>query len=255
MQQALNCRVLLDVAIVIERHEFNEELLQEFDHLKGYINTNMWDETTGFYYDRASEGHLSKTKSIGAFWGLLSDVIPSERAERMMAHLEDSRSFNRPHRIPTQAHDSQHYNPYGGYWLGGVWSPTNYMILRGLSRHNKHSLAYEIALNHIQNVAQVFQATGTLWENYAPEFRQPGKPAGRDFVGWTGVSAINILMEYVIGIQPQQEKADLKWEIRLTERHGILRYPLGTSNTVDLICEQRLNTAEHPILYNQWCKS
>lgn len=248
MQQALNGRVLLDIATVIGRDEFDDEISKEFKHLKHYINTNMWDETTGFYYDRGPDGRLSTTKSIGAFWGLLSDIVPLERAERMMAHLTNENSFNRPHRIPTQAYDSDTYNPYGGYWLGGVWSPTNYMTLSGLSRHNNHNLAHEIALNHIQCVAQVFQETGTLWENYAPEVMQPSKPAGGDFVGWTGVSAINILIEYVIGIQPQHGRADLRWDIRLTERHGVLRYPLGSVNTIDLVCEQRLSPEDRPVL-------
>jgi hypothetical protein len=248
MQQALNCRTLLNIANVIRRDEFDDELSKEIEYLKHYINTNMWSETSSFYYDRAPDGCLSTTKSIGAFWGLLSDVIPPERAARMMSHLEDERSFNRPHRIPTQAYDSETYNPYGGYWLGGVWSPTNYMTLCGLSRHNNHRLAHEIALNHIQSVARVFRETGTLWENYAPEVIQPGKPAGREFVGWTGVSAINILIEYVIAIQPQPGDINLSWHLHLTERHGVLRYPVGGANRVDLVCEARMTSEDSPII-------
>lgn len=122
------------------------------------------------------------------------------------------------------------------------------MTLCGLSRHNHYHLAYEIALNHIQSVARVFQETGTLWENYAPEFIQHGKPAGREFVGWTGVSAINILIEYVIGIQPGNGDIDLSWHLHLTERHGVLRYPLGRSNRVDLICEKRLSHEDPPTI-------
>lgn len=245
MQQALNCHVLLDIANEIGRNEFNEELCAEYDHLKTYINTCMWDEQTGFYYDAAPDGRLSNTKSIGAYWGLLSDVVPKERAVRMAEHLTNSKSFNRPHRIPTQAYDSDVYNPYGGYWLGGVWSPTNYMVLHGLTRHGYHDLAFEIAQNHVENVAAVFQETTTLWENYAPEYQQPGKPAGKDFVGWTGLSAINIPIEYLIGLRPNGDT--LLWDIRLTERHGVLRYPLNSSNYVDLVCDRR-RMNERPIL-------
>lgn len=239
MQQALNCRMLLNIAVHIDRHEFDSELTGELQHLTGYINTKMWDEGSGFYFDRAPDGRLSKTKSIGAYWGLLSEAVPQDRAENMIAHLENPTSFNRPHRIPTQAYDSEDYNPYGGYWLGSVWSPTNYMTLRGLTMRGCHQLAHEIALNHVENIAQVFADTGTLWENYAPEYVQPGKPAGREFVGWTGVSAISIPIEYLIGLQTVSGAHDLQWTIRLTERHGVLRYPIGVAHDVDLICEQR----------------
>ncbi|MFZ4569919.1 MAG: trehalase family glycosidase [Bacteroidales bacterium] len=57
----------------------------------------------------------------------------------------------------------------GGYWRGSVWAPTNYMVLRGLTNYHRDSPAYEIALNHLNNVVEVFNRTGTLFENYAPE--------------------------------------------------------------------------------------
>ena len=248
MQQALNCQILLDIAAEIGREEFNTELRAEYDHLKTFINTRLWDEATGFYYDAAPDGTLSLTKSIGAYWGLLSDVVPVERASRLIEHLADPKSFNRPHRIPSQASDASVYNPYGGYWLGGVWSPTNYMVLQGLTRHGYHDLAYEIAHNHVEHVARVYAETGTLWENYAPEYSQPGKPAGKDFVGWTGISAINIPVEYLIGVRPADDTKSLKWDIRLTERHGVLHYPLGASNQIDLIYEPGLHHEERPVI-------
>jgi hypothetical protein len=246
-QQALNLESLLKMARLIGRHEFDAELKAELAHLQQHINTTMWDETNGFYHDRAPDGQLSTVKSIGAFWGLLTDIVPTNRAERMMAQLENEATFKRPHRVPTQAADSIDYNPYGGYWLGGVWSPTNYMILRGLTQRGAHDLAHQIALNHVENVAQVFQHSLTLWENYSPEYTQPGKPAQGNFVGWTGLSAIAIPIEYLIGLRTVRNDSSstvhLHWDIWLIERHGVLRYPLEAANTVDLVCDARnLNT-------------
>ncbi|MEP6984948.1 MAG: trehalase family glycosidase, partial [Chloroflexota bacterium] len=176
MQQVLNCTMLLNIANEIGRHEFNDELNIEREYLGNYINTRMWDDKTGFYFDVAHDGTLSKTKSIGAYWGFLTDIVPRERVIQMINHLKDPKSFNRPHRIPTQAHDSSVYDPFGGYWLGSVWSPTNYMVLQGLTDQGFLDLAFEIALNHVENIGTIFQNTGTLWENYAPEYIKPGKP-------------------------------------------------------------------------------
>lgn len=248
MQQALNCQILLKIAAVIGRDEFDAELQAEYQRLFDYCNTRMWDEASGFYYDVAPDGRLSSIKSIGAYWGLLSDLISSVHAQRMIAHLDDPAQFKRPHRVPSQPADSADYQDDGGYWLGGVWAPTNYMVLRGLTSRGQDDLAYEIARNHVENVAQVFMNTGTLWENYAPENAAPGSPAKPNFVGWTGISAINIPIEYLLGLRPQVEDGSLLWDIRLTERHGMRRYPFGPTNLVDLICEKRGSASEPPRL-------
>jgi hypothetical protein len=71
---------------------------------------------------------------------------------------------------------------------------------------------------------------------------------GRDFVGWTGVSAITIPLEYLIGLKPAASPFDLKWHIHLTERHGVLRFPVGEANLVDLLCEARDTADEPPII-------
>jgi hypothetical protein len=68
MQQALNCRILLNMAAVIDRDEFNAELETEYAHLRAYVNERMWDDSTAFYYDAAPDGSLSTIKSIGAYW-------------------------------------------------------------------------------------------------------------------------------------------------------------------------------------------
>jgi hypothetical protein len=243
-QQALNCRMLLRIADVLGRHEFDAELAQEKARLREYVNASLWDEAAGFYLDRAPDGSLSTVRSIGTYWALLSDIVPADRALRLISHLEDPGAFNRPHRVPTQAFDSAGYNPFGGYWLGGVWAPTNAMVLCGLTACGQHALAHDIALNHVENVARVFAETGTLWENYAPESVRPGKPAGRDFVGWTGLSAISIPIEYVIGVQTTDEASALSWTIRLIERHGVQRHPIGKSGSIDLICAARQSADE-----------
>ena len=96
-------------------------------------------------------------------------------------------------------------------------------------------------------VAQVFAQTGTLWEDYAPEQIAPGFPAAPNFVGWTGISAINIPLEYMIGLR--RAGADrLVWHVRLTGRHGVERYPLGGGSFADLLCAARPNSQTPPQL-------
>ena len=73
------------------------------------------------------------------------------------------------------------------------------MVLKGLRANGRHMLAHEIAMNHLENVGRVYDRTGTFWENYEPETAAPGHPAKADYVGWTGLSPISILLEDVVG--------------------------------------------------------
>jgi len=66
----------------------------------------------------------------------------------------DTQEFNRLHRVPSLSADHPEYDPKGSYWRGGVWAPTNYMILRGLTSLGYHALAYEIGINHHSNVCK-----------------------------------------------------------------------------------------------------
>lgn len=66
-------------------------------------------------------------------------------------------------------------------------------------------------------------------------------------MGWTGVSAINVPVEYLVGLRPQEDQ--LGWDVRLCERHGVLRYPQGATNSVDLVCDSRASAAAPPTLH------
>ena len=107
-------------------------------------------------------------------------------------------------------------------------------------------MAYEIARNYLKNVVEVYEKTGTLWENYSPEFAAQGA-AKADFVGWTGLAPINILFEYVFGIQADMQADKIVWRINLTEKHGIENYPFG-DRTVSLVCDARMTETEEPRL-------
>lgn len=214
--------------------------------LKSVVNDKLWDENTHYYYDMWRGGKLSGVKTIGAYWALLAGVVPKERADAFVAHLENPDEFNRHHRPPTLSADHPEYVATGGYWRGSIWAPTTYMVLRGLEKYGYHKLSYDIACSNIENVVGVFNETGTLWENYAPETTHQGAPAKPDFVGWSGLFPITILFEFVFGIKANVGERKITWHVNRTERHGIERYPFGVDGVLDLMCEARGSTAEKP---------
>ncbi len=139
--------------------------------------------------------------------------------------------------MPTLAADEPGFNPAGGYWNGAVWAPTNRMIVEGLENYGYGQLARRIAMNHLHNIVVIFNETGTLWENYAPENIAPGKPSKGDFVGWTGIGPIAFFIEYAIGIRADAVANKITWEIHSPKRVGIEKFWFG-GKTVSLICEQ-----------------
>ncbi len=247
-QAVLNARLLLQIAETVGRTAEVADLREELPRLARYINEQMWDSRRGFYCDRLRDGALSDVPSIAAFWTLLADVVPPDRLDALLAHLDDPATFNRPHRVPTLGASHPGYDAAGGYWKGSVWPPTNYMVLRGLTRCGRDALAFDIAANHVQRVTETFEATGTVWENYAPESSAPGNPAKGDFVGWGGVGPVAVLFEYIFGLRPEASGSRLVLDVRLTERHGIINYPFGRDGLVDVIVPARQAVADEPVV-------
>jgi len=248
LQQIFANKLLTWMADELGRGDEASELRAETERLIEFANRKMWDDRTAFYYDRFRDGGLSQTKTIGAYWALLAEAVPKERLDPFIQHLRNAGEFARPHRVPTLSADDPAYDGKGGYWRGAVWAPTNYMVLRGLAAAGEHDLAHEIGLNHIENVGKVFDATGTLWENYAPESASPGEPAMKDFVGWAGLIPISILFETVFGLRPEVGRNELTWNVRLLDEHGVDRYPFGPDATLDLRCASRKSPAEEPVI-------
>lgn len=251
LQELMNCNILIKMAQLLDRKEEIADLQEERENLEKVVNEKLWDEKTAFYYDLWKNGELNMVKHIGAYWALLAEAVPEERVDRFIAHLENEKEFKSPYRVPALSADHPWFGKDGGYWNGGVWAPTNYMVLSGLDKYGKYALSHEIAGNYLENVVQVYRKTGTVFENYAPfpgedGMARPGNPAKRDFVGWTGLAPIAVLLEHVIGLKPNAEKNTISWHINLLERHGVEKYPFGKNATLTLLCEGRSSKEEEP---------
>ena len=216
------------------------------EHLKKYIRENLWDEETGFLYDQYADGSLCKTKGIGAYWALYSDVLNDDQTKRLVKELDNPATFKRTHRVPSLSADNARYKANGRYWQGGVWPGTNYMVMTGLKQKGFDKEAREIALNHYDQVFQVYKKTNTFFEYYAPESTEPGFMARKDFIGWTGLAPIAELIEFIIGIRGDYTNKKIVWDMNLTEANGIERYPFGPEGLITLKANGRRSAADKP---------
>lgn len=243
-QQIMSGKILFSMAEAIGRTQDVRDIADEVKLLERFVNENMWNADLSFYTDVDREGKPSDVQTVGSFWTLLADVVPPDRVDPFTASLKDEKRFNRPHRVPALSANHPEYNPKGGYWRGGVWAPTTYMVLRGLTKIGKDDLAYAIARNHFDNVLKVYEETGTFFENYAPEDAKGNDR--RDFVGWTGLPPIAVFLEYVIGLRPNVPERTLVWDVRQLEEMGVDTYPFGKDGVLNLSCAARSSVDEEP---------
>lgn len=200
----------IDSGIYLERSEFLRTTSQL---TKEAVNNLMWDEEKEFYFDLKENGEKAPVKTIAAYWALISGVADADQAKKLVNWLDDKNTFNRLHRVPVLAADEEGYDKEGGYWKGSVWAPTNTMVIYGLLKYGYNALAKEIALNHLDNVVRVFEKTGSIWENYSPDYVSSGNADKKDFVGWSGIAPILYLIEFKIGLKADVLKQEVIWTI------------------------------------------
>lgn len=195
-QMALCAEHHARIARLIGRADDAPKLLAFHADTRRALNALCWHEEDGFYYD-LGYGQQIRRKHVGMFWALAAGLVPSERVAPLLRHLSDPASFWREVPVASFPADQPGFAPEGGYWRGGVWAPTNLMVIRGLQRYGQHALAARLAQRYYACVAEVYRRTGTFWENLAPDAVQPGRPAKPDFCGWSAIAPITLAREFI----------------------------------------------------------
>ncbi len=248
LQQLFIGKILIDMGFYVERWQEIEDIENENKFLASYIKQKMWNKDHSFFYDVYADGSQADFMGIGAFWALWTDLLSKEELNSFVSHLSDEKSFYRHHPVPSTPANHEKYQAEGRYWQGGVWAPTNYMILKGLMKNGFNGLAFDLGMKHHQRVGEVYEKTNTFWEYYAPETSDPGLLARPDFVGWTGLVPIAVLLEVIFGLNANALKKTINWDINLTDEFGVSRYPVGNDGILDLKCKNRNHKMQKPEL-------
>jgi hypothetical protein len=257
-QMALAAKCILEISYIVGNSDIEAYFEKKYEEITNLINTLCWDDYTKFYRDFKEDSTFSTTTHIGSYWTFLSEVCSADRFDDMRDHLIDENEFWRPHLVPTLSASDPDFNADGHYWLGGVWAPTNYMLVKGLERYGDYQLAHRIAHNHISNIADVYfnfipdeekiafeerfdDGYQTIWECYSPEKPEPATRwdntfySRQDFVGWSGLGPIAMLIENIIGIQMRADVDIIIWHVMRDDKHGINNLKFG-NQFIDLIC-------------------
>ena len=231
-QQAQNALFAGLIATATGDDALSAFFLDEYLSLGDLLRNRFWDSTLAIFSDLQADGQPTGVKTALAFWPLLAHVGSFSQARSLTDHLQNPAEFWRSNVIPVLAANQPGYTPQGQYWNGSVWAPTNYMAIGGLQDYGFQELASSVARIYLANMASVFDSTGTIWEHYAPD-SATGEGA-RDFVGWSGLGPIAILIESVLGIQVDGASSTVVWRPMLAGRNGIQNLSLGNT-TVSLV--------------------
>lgn len=213
-QQALSAKCMAKMFDAIGNTEKAEFYAAEHHRICRLINERHWSDRAGFYFDfftrtRAeNKVKFLNSKTMASAWTLVSGAAQGDRLEKMLQHLFDPKEFYTEVPFASLSKDDPNYDPTGGYWLGSVWAPTNFAAIRGIADAGREGLAREAAIRYLDAVCHVANdpAYGSIWECYAPEAKRPataeeGEIVRADFVGWSGIAPITMLIENVIGLR------------------------------------------------------
>ncbi|MHB8095337.1 MAG: MGH1-like glycoside hydrolase domain-containing protein [Candidatus Aminicenantales bacterium] len=174
--------------------------LREYEETKTLINTELWNEKEGFYFDRHWDGRFSARKAASGFFPLIARIPDEKRALRMLRLLVDSGRFWGEFVIPSVSRDdpAQGEQPKR---RGAVWPSTNYLVYQGLKAYGFDAVASDFAkkscdlfLRSWQNFqvcpeyfdSRTGEAGGGRYRSSGPLFALIGIEEYLDFTPWEG---------------------------------------------------------------------
>ena len=165
---------LKEMAEVLGKDEDAKKYAAEADKLQKYINENMFDEETGFYYDLQTneDGSVKKLlvnrgKGTEGWLPLWAKAATEEKAAKVVENMMDKGKFNTFVPFPTAAKDNDKYMPTK-YWRGPVWLDQALYGVEALHNYGYEKEANAMAIK-LYDHAKGLLGDGPIHENYNPE--------------------------------------------------------------------------------------
>jgi neutral trehalase len=230
-QQAINALYMSELGDILNDKEISFRYKRHYFTLKTRINTMMWNEKAGIYFDLDKKGEQIPKKTIAAFWTLLAEIPNEAKADALIEHLQNPNTFGLENPFPSLAGDEPDFDKTGGGFKGSVFPPFTFMVIKGLEKYAFYELARECSIRHLYYMLDTLhpegKEKGTVWEAYAPRNEGPAKWSGNPafpkplFLPYTALSTITLMIENVIGLYISLPRKTVDWIIPTLEIMGI----------------------------------
>ena len=145
---------------------------QWYEKIKSEINSTLWCEEDGFYYDYDIKNNcFNKVQSVASFLPIFAGVCDKAQCEKLVSHLENPDEFGTEFPIPSISKKDESFG--SDMWRGPVWINYNYMISKGLSKYGYVDSANKIKEKTLDVINEWYNRTGTVYEFYDSENRTP----------------------------------------------------------------------------------
>ena len=234
---AINAAHMSALGDILNDKELSFKYKKMYFSLKTRINSLMWDNDTGFYHDLAKDESRLPQKTVAGFWPLLAELPNADRADILIAHLSNPKTFGTEHPFPTLSADSPDFKESGEGFKGSVFPPFNFMIIKGLEKYQRYDFARECAIRHLYFILEGLspldtKQKGDLYEAYLPNKEGPAACKGESdfprkrFMHFVGLSTIALMIENVIGLSISLPRKTVDWIIPNLEIMGIEKLSL-----------------------------
>lgn len=230
-QQAINALYLSAIGDILNDKELSFRYKRQYFSIKTRINSQMWDDKKGIYCDLDENGERLPLKSIAAFWTLLGEIPNEDKANRLIQHLKNPKTFGAENPFPSLALDEPEFDVRGMGGRGSVLPPFTFMVIKGLEKYARYDLAREAAIRHLYYILDTLhpegKEQGNIWEAYLPTRDGPaqwpekrGWPRSR-YLAYSALSTITLIIENVIGLYISLPRKTVDWIIPTLEIMGI----------------------------------
>jgi hypothetical protein len=209
---AEGCHHTASLAFSLGKTEEEAHYRRAFEALARSINTYLWDEEKGAYYNYDLRQRRRRPRLIAStFDPLRLGIAPRARAGRLLTRLLDPAQFNWG-RLPVTSISMlepgylEATGPYDGRaWFGDIWTLINLMIVAGLEDAGRDDVAAELTWATVK----AFNA------NYA-EYLVPSSGTGQGVkrYGWSASQYIQAIVEHLFGVDYDR----LERRLRITPR-------------------------------------
>ncbi|MGN2613257.1 alpha-glucosidase [Aliivibrio fischeri] len=168
---------LAKMADILGKTSEAKDFREKADKLANYINTCMFDEGTGFFYDIRIEDKplangcagkpiVERGKGPEGWSPLFNKAATQSHADAVVKVMKDPKEFNTYVPLGTAALTSPAFGP-DIYWRGRVWVDQFYFGLKGMESYGYRDDAVQMASAFFDH-ADGLVGDGPIRENYNP---------------------------------------------------------------------------------------
>ncbi|AIF42982.1 trehalase family glycosidase [Virgibacillus sp. SK37] len=198
---------LMAAKLGIDKDE--KTLTEDAEKLKKYIQENMYDEETGFFYDLqmnedGSESKLlvNRGKGTEGWLPLWANLATDKQAETVKDNMMDEDKFNTYMPFPTASKDNEKFSP-DAYWRGPVWLDQALFGIEALQNYGFDKEAME-QTKKLFNHAEGLMGNAPIHENYNP---LNGKGISTKNFSWSAATYYLLYKNSILSNDPTTQDA------------------------------------------------